>query len=343
MGSSVSVRLAFSITGLFAVGSNDASAAVEFTQSPLVLGQVVRLAVAGMAPSDSAAFLTSFTGLGSGPCFPPTGVCLDLLNPVTLLAILPTNANGTATIQAVVPTTSPLIPIFTQAVVIGTSSFTTTAAIASSIEPIGALSDDFESGALGAQWNLLNPELANISVVSGRLRIEPTATGPANIWYQDEEGPLVYRAVTGDFTVTARVHAVTTVNPSQPPSQPYRLGGINVRHPTATGPGQKEYVHIAVGGGDALVPVAVEDKNTLASQSEFHFHPLPTAEAELRITRVGSLLTMSHRPLAGGAWTVLSAYDHPAMPATVHVGMMAYSASTPALLRVEFDDITVAP
>lgn len=324
----------------FAVEGN---AAIAFTQTPLVLGQVVRLEVTGMAPGDSAAFLTSFTGLGSGPCFPPTGVCLDILNPVTLLAILPGNALGTATIQAVVPTTSPLIPIFTQAVVIAPGGFSETNAIASSLQPIGALSDDFESGALGPQWNLLNPQLANISVVNGRLRIEPTASGPANIWYQDTEGPLVYRAVTGDFTVTAHVRAVNSSNSSQPPQQPYRLGGINVRNPTATGPGQKEYVHVAVGGGDASVPVAVEDKNTLFSQSEFYFHPLPTAEAELRITRVGSLLTMSHRPLIGGAWTVLSAYDHPAMPATVHVGMMAYSASTPAQLRVEFDDITFSP
>lgn len=310
-------------------------------QTDLVLGQVARIEVVGAAPGDLAAFLVGFSGLGAGPCFPSAGLCLDLLAP-TLLAVLPADAQGEARIQTLVPASTPLVPIFTQAAVIPAGgAVVKTNAIAAAILPLSSLGDDFSGPALEPAWSVLNAGILHATVSAGELHLRPLVGGPSVTWYQGDQGPLVYKLVTGDFTVTATVRAFDPLNPSAPPPAPYRLGGLMARDPASTAADQ-EFVHVAVGGGDAGTPVAVEDKTTTQSVSDFVLYPLAVAAGELRITRQGALMSLFHRPIGGSAWQLLRAHAHPGLPATLQVGLMVYSNPVDPRIEVAVDRIDFA-
>lgn len=312
--------------------------AQTLSQSDLVQGQPATIRVDGAAPGDTVAFLLGYSGLGTGPCFPSVGVCLDLLEPFSVLALLPANAQGSATISGVVPANTPLIPVFTQAAVLTASAVLKTNAIAAAFLPLDHLGDDFSGGVLDGAWQILHPEILAQSVGQGSLRLQPLVGGDAVTWFNDAEGPLVYKNVTGDFTVTASVRAYDPANPTAPPPISYRLGGLMVRDPTSV-PGNRNFAHVAVGGGTAQVPVCAEDKTTTASNSDFQLYPIASSQGELRITRAGSTISLYFRPDASAPWQLLRAHPHPEFPATLQVGMMVYSNSVAPSIAIEFDHI----
>lgn len=189
--------------------------------------------------------------------------------------------------------------------------------------------DDFSGRALDSKWEVLNSQLVDIEVSGGELHLTPTVGGPANIWFEDGEGPLVHQDVTGDFDIQTRVRATSSSDEAVPPPISYRLAGLLVRDP-ASATGTRNSVHVAVGSGVSGTPVAVEDKTTTASTSDFLLYPTPTHEVELRLTRVGDTIGCYWRPVGVSAWTLLRNHDHPEFPDTVQVGLMVYSfPSTP--------------
>ncbi len=204
----------------------------------------------------------------------------------------------------------------------------------------GPLSDTFDGTSLSPDWQVLNGSLVDVEVSGGALHLEPLATGASNIWFDDAEGPLVHKTVTGDFTLKARVRAVDPSAPGQPPAPQFRLGGLLVRDP-ANAPGSLDWVHVAFGAGSTAVPVTVEDKSTDESVSDWIPHPAPAAAGWLRIRRAGSLFHTAYRPFGAAAWIPLRTFDRPDMPATVQVGAMVYSLNAPPGIRVSFDEILV--
>ncbi|MBI5432470.1 MAG: hypothetical protein HZA52_06550 [Planctomycetes bacterium] len=213
--------------------------------------------------------------------------------------------------------------------------------VAPRTSPFG-LSDDFEASQLSSAWRIENPGLARFTQGGGVLTITPLASGPSAIWFNDDEGPLIYKRVTGDFTVSARVHARDSLFPSAPPPAPYRLGGLLARNPNSTSP-DLDWVHVALGAGDASAPVAVEDKTTVDSTSDYVFQAVATPDAELRIRRRGASFELAWRPLGAPAWSPLRTHVRPDLPATLDVGLMAYSASTPPRLVLTVDEVVFSP
>lgn len=215
-----------------------------------------------------------------------------------------------------------------------------------STPPQPVLSDAFDGTSLSSTWSVLHPELATISVSGGALHLAPTQGGLASIWFQDAEGPLVYKPVTGDFTATTIVHARNSSNPTQPPPPPYRLCGLLARDP-ASASGSRDSVHVALGSGTLDAPpfasICAEDKTTLASQSDFVLYPIASADGELRLQRRGAAFELAYREIGAPSWSVLRVHQRPDLPATLHVGLMAYSASAPAAIEASFDEIVFAP
>lgn len=204
--------------------------------------------------------------------------------------------------------------------------------------------DTFEGSSLALDWSVLHGELGTVGVAGGQCVLTPTVAGPSATWFNDDEGLFVYRTVSGDFTVHARVHASDLAGGAPPPTD-YRLGGLLVRQP-GTASGNRNSAHVAVGAGTGATPVAAEDKTTVGSVSDFVLHPIsasPTADGELRMRRRGNVISLFYRPIGSGAWQLLRAHDHPEFPDTLQVGMMAYSNGVPALIRVAFDEIVFGP
>src|SRR5690606_32481675 len=102
------------VTVKYAEGS---TADLILTQTALHRGQPATFTVEGAAVGDRIYFLYSFTGVGTGPC-PPVlgGLCLDLLNPITVFGTSIADSTGTARLTRTIPANAPLRDVHTQAV-----------------------------------------------------------------------------------------------------------------------------------------------------------------------------------------------------------------------------------
>jgi hypothetical protein len=206
--------------------------------------------------------------------------------------------------------------------------------------------EPFDGTALGPGWSVLNPALATVTVAGGALRVVPNQGGLGTIWFEDAEGALVHRTVTGDFTAITRAQARAAGGSSQPPPAPYRLGGLLARAP-GSAPGARDSVHVALGSGvtDAppFAPVCAEDKTTNDSSSVFVLHPIASPDGDLRLRRRGSSFELAYRPIGVPQWTVLATHVRADLPATLHVGLMAYSAPSPPDLELVFERFELLP
>ena len=202
-------------------------------------------------------------------------------------------------------------------------------------DDLSALSDSFDGASLDASWTVFNDAALDATVEGGSLHLELTA---AALWFQASQGTLVHKSVTGDFRVTATVHARKTSSPADPPDDTIHLGGLMARDP-ASDAGMENYVFIVVGFDEN--DVSVETKSTTNDASDYVGPMWPQTEAELRLCRVGSSFRLYKRPVGGTTWEEAITYDRPDMPATLQVGPNAYSLTMPDL-TVDVDEVTFA-
>ncbi len=199
-------------------------------------------------------------------------------------------------------------------------------------------SDFFDGTHLHPSWSQLHPALMDFEVSNSALHLTPTQTGPTATWVGDNEGPFIYKTIHGDFDVQSTVHAESSLNPGTDVPIRFRLGGLMVRNPNSA-PGNRSSAHVVIGGGNSNFPIAVEDKTTFASASDWFFQAIPTMDLELRITRVGDLISRMYRVPGAPMWTLINSDFHPEFGPTAQVGMMAYSFDAPADIRVSIDEI----
>ena len=212
--------------------------------------------------------------------------------------------------------------------------------VCSSASPLGTqsddlapLSDEFASAAtLGnftrlyaiEGWGVDRLTTYNINTTRpGALVMVPRASG----WYQDYQGELAFKTVTGDFVVTTDV-GVTNVAGTGAPGANYAFAGLLVRtpRPSVTSPatwtaGGENWVVQGVGTGANPGTYNYEQKNTVNSVTTPVFPP-GSGRAVLQFVRLGNALLVLRQP-AGGAWSVVARYNHADFPATLHVGMSA--------------------
>jgi hypothetical protein len=202
----------------------------------------------------------------------------------------------------------------------------------------GALpaSDSFTGTTLDSSWTVFRPELADISVGNGALSI---ATHPFALWYQSNQGELVYKLVTGDFKVTTIIHARKVSNPQATPDQYADVAGIMARNPTLSG-GNENYV-LTVHGYAEQNQLAIEHKSTTNGASDFGEMMWPNGDAELRLCRVGGTFTAYARAPGTTTWSAPTyTFSRADLPATLQVGMCAYNdAAAPDFLAI-FDSFT---
>lgn len=289
-------------------------------------GRVATLSLEAAVPGEQVAFTARIAGR------------------TRVLGVVPADGRGRARLR-LAPAELPLRPVVIQAV---TTSMTTpqqsgaaqrTAQGERSATLYPSFSDSFDGTELGAPWSLHNIGLIQYSLSGGALHMRPLPGTP--IWFNDGEGALIHRYVTGDFTATTRMRVESELTPGQPPPPQFRLGGLLARDPTG-GPGTRNSVHVALGSGFSGAPIAVEDKTTVDSSSTFFMNPLADSTGHLRLRRAGSLFSLYHRPLAAGsAWTLVRAIDRPDLPETLQVGLMTYSQPSPPDLETHVEHVRI--
>lgn len=311
--------------------------AQSLTLGELVLGNTARCTV--QAPGSLLAVVAlSTTGSVAGPCVPGLG-CLDLLEPWLFGPVLLPDATGTATMAFELPAGLSPGTLGAQALVLTANDLALSNAVLGTMQPLSSFDDDFAGASLGAGWQLHNASLLQFSLGGGELHLRPLAGGPAATWYANGEGPLLFRVVRGDFTVTAQVRSYRLSNPLLPPPSNYDMGGLSLRDP-ASDQGPHDWLHIAVGGGVPAMPVVVEDKSTDDGNSDLLLHPIGAPTGQIRATRQGATIGLWYRPDGNAPWQLLRSHVRPDLGPELQVGMNVFSWSPLVDVGASFDWIT---
>ena len=152
---------------------------------------------------------------------------------------------------------------------------------------------------------------------AGRLTIVPTAGG----WFNDFDGPFLYKPVEGDFVVEVQVWAQSLSSPGQAPMNLYNSGGLMVRDPDH-GDGNENWIIHNVGRQSMEVGVATEGKTTTDSSSVLELIP-GTWSGRLRICRLGSAFILTRMLDDENTFTQTHRYERADMPQMVQLGLMA--------------------
>ncbi|HNN93180.1 MAG TPA: hypothetical protein PKI03_12960 [Pseudomonadota bacterium] len=231
---------------------------------------------------------------------------------------------------------------------------------------LAALSDEFSASSLSG-WSDLFPSLhstLSLTQVTGQLSLAPVAVDQTH-WYSDQHGPMIYKAVTGNFVVETQLRVGRQSDMAQAPRGQFSAGGFVVRDPQSVAPGSERWVMYNIGYQSGTV--AREAKSTRvgspASLSTLYLiNSNSVLSGRLRVCRLGSMFHFFHQ-LTGEAGFVEEAYgsgtapmgngageatpgvvvggvirfDRPDLPATLQVGLIAGNWASPYETRAEFD------
>jgi hypothetical protein len=189
--------------------------------------------------------------------------------------------------------------------------------------PLPSLSDEFNDPATASQWQVLQGDLAD--GVAPTFDIAKSTPGeltitPGRSWWVDGTRAFyLYKPVTGDFVVTARLHV--TGREGATPTADWSLSGLLVRRPTDNR-GQENWVSFRVGrrGGKDVF----ERKTTVTGTSTLVLNPAQPGWVELRIARVGRYLVLLRR-YGAGAFTPHFTYIRRDLPLALTAGIDAFS------------------
>jgi hypothetical protein len=204
------------------------------------------------------------------------------------------------------------------------------------LAPIDHLSDEFDNPATLADWtNIVDAEqwpaeqleVHDIAVSTpGRMTLIPYSCG----WFEDYRGPFLYKEIEGDYVATIRVHSTNRAETGAPSSE-FSLAGLLSRAPrpgltAATWtPGGENYSFLSLGAAGDAGQFQFEVKTTENGVSTLIYENAPANDALIQTARVGPSIIHLRRDGAGGPWTVHRRYNRPDLPATMQVGLFAYT------------------
>lgn len=180
---------------------------------------------------------------------------------------------------------------------------------------------------LPAPWN--SAEVGAVGV-AGRADYSGgvfTVSGSgADIWGSADAFRFVYRSLTGDGEIIARVATVSNTDP-------WTKAGVMIRATLDAG-SQQATMLVSPGKG-----LALQYRTTSGGTSASIAGGAGTAPVWLRIARAGGSLT-AYRSADGAAWTKVGTVSI-GMPATVLVGLVLSSHNNTTLATATFDNLAV--
>lgn len=186
-----------------------------------------------------------------------------------------------------------------------------------------------------------------VALSGGELGLTINAGGSGDsLWFDGDEGVLLYTLVTGDFDAISSVRVRNTANDGLPTVNDgnYRVAGLAAHDPNRAG-GVLNYVHIGL-GCIATADIEVEYKTTVDSISDYNAVAATgasTGAGQLRILRVGQVFSLFYRASTAAAWTLAQAYDRTdnPLPDTLQLGFICYSSQAVHDIRLFVGDFTI--
>ncbi|HKX42697.1 MAG TPA: hypothetical protein VJO99_16190 [Burkholderiaceae bacterium] len=179
-------------------------------------------------------------------------------------------------------------------------------------------------GQLEPEWQWLQRDGITIEPRTDSLEIAATRE---SLWFLNARGPLVYRQLVGDGTISAVVRARKRTDPTIPPDMEWQFAGLLMRDPASDAwMSLENYVFNVI--GFCCGELQLETKSTREGGSEIHSFRWDSGDAELAIQRSGARFTLrARRAGSGDAWRELVSYERPDLPARLQVGLILYAHS----------------
>ena len=159
--------------------------------------------------------------------------------------------------------------------------------------------------------------------MNGTLRIDGSGR---DIWGSSDEFHFVYRTMTGDGSVTARVNTLEAVDA-------WTKAGVMMRETLAAG---ARHAMVIVSPGKGL---NFQQRVSIGGSTTHTAAGAATAPHWVRLTRVSNVFTAAVSP-DGNAWTTVGAADI-SMTGTIYVGLPVTSHSDGTLGTATFDHVAV--
>jgi|GEM_PF-6346010 len=179
-----------------------------------------------------------------------------------------------------------------------------------------------------AQYTVLDINQTN----AGSLTVQPTIT-PG--WFAAGKAPLIYKRVTGNFSVETSVITHSAANAALPPGNDFNSAGLMARHTIGSG---QNHVMVNVGRQRNTITNSLgsEAKNTTNSSSVLDLQS-GSANGRLALCRVGDVFTVYRQLDNETQWTQIGiAVSRPDFPDTVQVGLVVNGFEGPDIVA-EFD------
>lgn len=197
-------------------------------------------------------------------------------------------------------------------------------------QTLAPLSDEFDGSALSG-WTRFDQafgwpdKIKSMEVKGGVLRLEPYHSA----WVRDLNAPFIFKDVTGDFDVRARVR-VRSAN-GDIAGGTWSLGGLMARVPNGVAadwrPRSENWHFITTGVGHEAGRQMTETKSTFNSYSSLKLREFPAGWVELRLVRVGMAMFALARPEGESAWRVRDRFYRMEARPAMQVGLIAYTTS----------------
>jgi cytochrome c peroxidase len=233
------------------------------------------------------------------------------------------------------------------------------------VDPLVALSDEFGNASTMAAWQNLNQtEGWNINQLealdintsrAGHMRFMPHTVS----WYMNNQGPLVYKEITGDFVATMRLQVQRRNGQPGRPETSWSFGGLMIRTPrniTAAGPSPAAAPTTRMpwppsgytsdwspdGENDMGISLgspynwmnpnpnqwAVSMRSTVNGNTSINWStndvPVGTGWVTFQAVRRDNTFLLLRRH-DGGEWIIAERYERADMPATVQVGLFGFT------------------
>ena len=228
---------------------------------------------------------------------------------------------------------------------------------------------------LGArQWVIYDPNTNLVSPAADvgnnvlNYDIDAGGGGVGAFWFDNDDGPVIYRLATGSLRMTCQVSVQDAGRTGLPTvaGPHFHICGLTAQDPAGLVSGTYNYEHVGFGGTATGNPEC-EYKDTINSVtgptagnsmpgfgSTTVTAPVAQAdriEGELLLQRdfqagVSDEWTMAFRQVGGGAWTIVHNDFRPSgnlMPPKLAWGMMCYSSNTTHGISGTFSNIQFAP
>jgi hypothetical protein len=192
--------------------------------------------------------------------------------------------------------------------------------------------EDFTNDQYKTRWTWLHDtegwpdKVRKAELTDGILTLEMGTSG----WFADKNAPFLYRTVTGDFDVQARIKASGV---SKDVSETlWSLGGLMVRVPKRDKkdqwkPKDENWLFMTTGVAEEPNKQVIETKYTLNSKSNLKLRDAKAGWITLRIVRVGNAFLMLYKYDADKNWTVHDRFYLVDWPQTLQIGLNGYTNS----------------